>query len=370
HSKKEAHSLPLLLTVLAFLITGMVVINQSGVFLSFLYTLLFSIFIALRYSHNMRYLKKPVFWLQLLLVLLFSAMFYRGFSLEGIARLEGWIVGLKMIFRAGLLLSAFSAISTELKNPVIRNILYKQGMKNLYQSLELAFSALPGLIEAFSLKRLKVWNFHKLVQTMLFSSQWLLDEYVSRQKNKPEIFIICGEVNQGKTKTAKKVVDKLVSAGIKVSGFYTVANKDVEGEKTYFIEDISSGKKQKLGTKNIPLGDIKKSRFVFSERGLDFGKKILEHTLNVPPELIVIDEIGPLEIKGKGWAPEIEKLLLKSNTPQLWTVRQKLVDVAIRKWNVGEVHIFNMNSNMHEYLAARITRIINVTKVTSAGEVQ
>ena len=79
HTKKENHSLPLLLMVFIFLIGGMVIINQYGLLISFLFTFLFTLLISVRYAQNMRFLKKPAFWFQLLIIVLFSAFFYKGF---------------------------------------------------------------------------------------------------------------------------------------------------------------------------------------------------------------------------------------------------------------------------------------------------
>jgi len=67
-----------------------------------------------------------------------------------------------MVFRAMILLAAFSAISRELQSPIVKNILYRRGLKNLYQSLELSFSALPELVEAFANDTSRFFGFKKI----------------------------------------------------------------------------------------------------------------------------------------------------------------------------------------------------------------
>jgi nucleoside-triphosphatase THEP1 len=333
----------------------MILISQTSLLVSAIFSFIFTAFIALRYAQNMRFLKKPVFWLQLLTILLFSAVFYKGFSFNGILHPEGLIIGLKMVFRALVLLAAFSAISRELKNPIVKNILYNGGLINLYRSLELAFSALSGLMEAFSSQTSKVTGFRKLVRIMLGSSQSLLDGFLSLEKNRPTIFVICGAVHEGKTSIAKKVVAGLRENGLIVRGFFSESSTNDSGQKTYFTEDIISGDREILCSENFSLGSIKTGRFYFFENGLTFGRQILEHTLSEPTNLIVIDEIGPLEINDKGWARSVEQLLKQSNTPHLWIVREKLVNITLRKWNIGDVYIFNIDVTTAQQIAKCIT---------------
>jgi len=365
HTRKENHSLPLLFAIFTLLVGGMILINRANLLVSAIYSFIFTTFIAVRYAQNMRFLKKPIFWVQLLIILLFSAIFYKGFSFKGIFHSEGWIIGFKMVFRAMILLAAFSAISRELKNPVVKNILYNRGLRNLYQSLELAFSALPGLMEAFSAQTSKVTGFRKLIQTMLGSSQSLLDGFMNVEKNRPTIFVICGEVHEGKTSIAKKVVTELQKNGLTISGFFSESGSNDSGQKTYHVVDANTGEKEMLCSENPSPGSIKSGRFNFSETGLTRGRQILEYALRKPTDLIVIDEIGPLEINDKGWALAIERLLNQCNTPQLWIARERLVNVLIRKWNIGDAFVFNINDTT----SLEIVKCINDHLITKHNNI-
>ena len=53
-----------------------------------------------------------------------------------------------MIARAVIVIIGFATIGIELKNPLIKSVLYNKGFANLYQSLSLSFSALPGILES------------------------------------------------------------------------------------------------------------------------------------------------------------------------------------------------------------------------------
>jgi nucleoside-triphosphatase THEP1 len=342
HSEKENHSLLLLLLLLVFLIGGMVLIHRANLLYSALYSLTFIVFTALRYAQYMRFLKKPALWLQLIFLLFFSAFFYQGFTINGLLHREGWILGLKIIFRALLLLTAFSAISRELKNPVVKNILYLRGLQNLYKSLDLAFSSLPGLMEAFSTQPLRLTGFYRFTHTMLNSSRSLFDEFKRMDKNKPTVFVISGKVHAGKSSVTKEVVSQLMDHNLNIRGFITEPVIHDDGLRSYFIKDISSGTREILCSQTYSPGSIKTGRFFFSEKGLLRGRQILKKTVGEPTDMVVVDEIGPLEMKDGGWAPALIPLIRATQTPQLWTVREQLINVALKKWDIGQVTVFTV----------------------------
>ena len=49
--------------------------------------------------------------------------------------------------------------------------------------------------------------------------------------------------------------------------------------------------------------------------------------------LVVVDEVGPLEIKDSGWGQCLSELIDKRQT-MIWTVRPSLVDQVHEKWNL------------------------------------
>ena len=56
-------------------------------------------------------------------------------------------------------------------------------------------------------------------------------------------------------------------------------------------------------------------------------------------DILVIDELGPLEMSGKGWSDLIGKILQEYPRPMIWTVRRSLAEKMAVRWNVGKVDI-------------------------------
>ncbi|SDC35272.1 nucleoside-triphosphatase [Williamwhitmania taraxaci] len=363
HTSKKNQSWLILPLIFVMLLGVMYSIASSSIIISSVLSTIFIVIIGIRYKNNLRFLMKPAFWLQLIFILVFSSFFYQGFSVKGILQSGGWIIGCKMVLRALVLLTSFSAISVELKNPVIKNILYKRGLKNLYQSLELAFSALPSLIQTFASESKSIFGLKKVTYLMLNCSQSLLNNFTEAEETKTKVFIISGEVNGGKTTLAKNVINLLQMKNVEVNGFLTVAINNELSEKTYYLEEIKSGTREFLCSNNPVSENEKSGRFYFSEAGILFGRKIIEQPIQQGmQQLTVIDEIGPLEIQGKGWAPSIAQQLAQNNSAQLWIVRASLVNAAIRKWNVGEVFIFHLHEEREQEIATCIFNNLEAEK--------
>jgi nucleoside-triphosphatase THEP1 len=354
HSKKRQHSLPLLFITFFMLIVGMLVISYSSLKISAFFSFFWLLFTYWRYGQNMRYLKKPGLWLQLGFIILFSAVFWQGFSLQEPFKTEGLVVGVKMSLRALVLLGGFTAISIELKNPVIKNLLYSRGLQSLYESLELSFAALPGIMEEFSLQTKKILGFRKMTHAMLKRSQSLLEMFSLMGKNRPMVFVLSGKVNQGKTKFAMQVVEKLKQAGLNPAGFFSVGNTYDQNRKAYSLKDIQTGIQRELCSFEPGKKKVRVGRFYFDVQGIEFGREIILESPNQTNDLLVIDEIGPLEINDQGWAPALEVVIKNSGFPQLWIVRESLLKPVIRKWNLGDVFVFNISMETVDEIASTI----------------
>ena len=354
HTRKKDHSLLVLFISIALLFTGMIIITRYSLWISIPFITIFISISCLFYPHNMKYLRKPVFWLQMGLIVLLSAIFKNGF--EQFFNVEGFQIGLKICLRALLILGSFSIISVELKNPIIKNILYSKGFRNLYQAVELAFSALPGIMNEFYSQSQNIKGFRRLTFTMLNRSQTLLDSFMEIEKSRKPVFIITGQINQGKTSLTRDVVAELMKKSLRVNGFLTIGNTNDTSRNSYFIRVLNTGVEENLCSTKIDKQKPNYGRFYFEEQGILAGRRIIEQSLTTSLDLLVIDELGPMEINNKGWAPAIEKVVKQNAVAQLWVVRKKLVNPVMRKWNIGNVIVFELGTDSAEFIAETIQR--------------
>jgi nucleoside-triphosphatase THEP1 len=180
---------------------------------------------------------------------------------------------------------------------------------------------------------------------------------------KPEIVIITGEIHSGKTTFAQKIISDLLNQKIRVAGFVSVGI-DKDGTRTGFnLEEIGSLRRVELCSDRKDDKGLRLGRFYFNREALAFGNEILNlHNLS-DKQLIVIDEIGQLELKGLGWSEAINKSSGSFLIPQLWVVRKSLVQKIIRKWNIGNVYIFDITEDSISEVEMRLSDIISKQKL-------
>lgn len=148
HSAQQPYSLLLLFLNLLAIPAGIILINKAPFIVSLSASMLFLVFCTWKYRSLLRRLSKPVLWIQLMLVVLLSAFFWK--NSEGnnqIFHSQGLLVGFEMVVRAMIVISAFIGISTELRNPLVSVFLKKKGLKQVYNAVSLAFQALPVMLE-------------------------------------------------------------------------------------------------------------------------------------------------------------------------------------------------------------------------------
>jgi len=162
---------------------GLLVLNYLSMIYSVFFIVCYAIFCIFIYNQSLRRLKKPVFWLQLVILTFLAAIFWNGFQSDGsLFEIEGLLIGLEMNLRAIFVVIAFSSFGVELRNPVIRDFLFRKGFDKIYSALTLSFTALPVMIDA--MPKPKVFLQHPVSSfsnMMVYAREWL--EVFERKMN-------------------------------------------------------------------------------------------------------------------------------------------------------------------------------------------
>lgn len=291
-----------------------------------------------RYNRSLKRLKRPTLWIQLIAMMGLSGLLLGGWDSTA-ALLVGLETGLSMAIRALLVIFTFSALSIEIRNPVIMQGFVRMGMGVLLDSISLAFEVLPRLLKRVS-EIDGIWRhpFRTLSQ-LLDALEELRLEHGSRR---PRVIILTGNPGAGKTSMIKALVETQSSEEVKFSGFISEGTW-LKGERdSYRIIDITTGDSEQLCDRDGPISEWRAGPFNFREAGLRFGCQLLESTPK-SHGIVVIDEIGHLELNNQGWS-QCMCDLLASNTPMLWTVRPSLLDAVISKWKL-DYHVIDVRKS-------------------------
>jgi iron complex transport system ATP-binding protein len=237
--------------------------------------------------------------------------------------------------------------------------LYKKGFADLYQSLSLAFSALPDIISHLTESKRKLNKPPVLKLNLFKQAETLLLIFEKEHLSKPQIVIITGELHEGKTTYAKRIIDKLQNQDFKIGGFLSLGLQE-DGDRTGFdLFDIETKQKVVLCRKTQNNDWLKYGHYYFDPDGLSKGNEILSIIRLSDKQAVIIDEIGPLELGDQGWCESIENICLNSSIPQIWIVRKSLVPKVIKKWNVGNIYICKISEDSIADVQELLIGIIN-----------
>ncbi|BBM85891.1 nucleoside-triphosphatase [Candidatus Uabimicrobium amorphum] len=112
-----------------------------------------------------------------------------------------------------------------------------------------------------------------------------------------EILCFLGVSGSGKTQAIKKMVQTLPG---KKGGIITIGDYKDGKRQNFWVRDVVTGQEVLLAQRDL-AADITQGAFGFTQQGLSFGNNCIQQALKEQVEVLFIDEIGPLELRGEGW---------------------------------------------------------------------
>lgn len=320
----------------------------------------FLVYVLSRYKGALRSIRKPQIWIQFILLALAATLLWEWLSTGSYFSKEGLEIGLKMIFRAMIIIFGFSALSVELRNPVVRNILQRNGLSNLYRSMNLAFTALPYLMEHLPRFRNLLKKRTAIISTLISQSDLLLEHFLSEARPRNNIFLLTGPTQSGKTTLLKSLVSLLSERGIRTGGFLAPGTFSNGQRDEIFLDPLPGGGRSMLAESRPQPGWIPFRKFYFNPAALRLGNQLLKDaTGDHPPALLILDEVGPMEMKGQGWYPSLERLKDEVRLIQVWVVRDKLTREVHMNYMIPVQNIFRVSETRAEDLLEVLTHALH-----------
>jgi nucleoside-triphosphatase THEP1 len=339
-SERQTYSVFLLIGHIILLVLLLLVMNRFPYQYWVVPVILYLAFVLTRYKRALNQLLKPRFWIQMVLITLLSTVLLQSVATGHWFDRSGFEAGILMNIRAFMVLSAFTAISTELKNPLVKALVFRKGFASLYKSVSLAFSVLPGMLNLTTPDGKGKLAFRAVIGGYLLRADQIFEQFKSLEASLPTVQIIAGEREEGKTTLLLRRVEDLKAEGKKVSGFVAIGIHAENGERKGFnIRNIETGEEVEFCVSDGHSEWEKIGRFRINPEGLVKGYEWMATRQIENSDILVIDELGPLEMAGRGWSPLIDQILRDCPKPMIWTVRNSLAEKIAVKWNVGGVEI-------------------------------
>ena len=152
------------------------------------------------------------------------------------------------------------------------------------------------------------------------------------------VVVATGKPGAGKTTAVLETAEQLHSQGCRVVGIVQLG-RFVDGDKIGFaVRDLENGDEADLALL-VPRGEGDHgTRFRFSEDGFVLAERALGKVKK--GDVLVVDELGPLELRGEGHMPAVQRALqVPGLTGILIVVRAQLVPALLGALRVDEAHV-------------------------------
>jgi nucleoside-triphosphatase THEP1 len=354
-------SIPLLVSNIIAIPLMLFAISELSFLWSSIAVVVYVVGAVIIYPRAWKRFSRPKIWIELILITILA-----GLLLGEIAnKSAGWtwsglVVGVQMSLRASFMVVAFNVISVELRNPKIIDWFLRIGFGQLAAAMEVAFDALPTAISALGDQR-KVFR-HPIISLshllIVAKNRLALIEKNLLQSNK--IFVLTGDKGSGKTTLLTELVKEFQMKGFRVGGIISPVVYEESTRIGFDVLNIKNQNRTQLCRISSEGKRIKVGDFEFFEEGIRFGYEALDLKNLSSCKLIIIDEVGPLELEGNGWAASLDRIVDNLSCPLLLVVRKSLLEKVSERWKFVPENIWTLNQvNKKEILVVMVKALIN-----------
>jgi nucleoside-triphosphatase len=152
--------------------------------------------------------------------------------------------------------------------------------------------------------------------------------------------LLTGRPGLGKTTVCSRVVEIARERGLTCCGLLTHQSRKEKEAASLIVEDLSTGERRVLAKKRGDMDGgegVISCSFIFDRDSIEFGKRALEKD----GDLLVIDEVGNLEIRGEGFTNAMDAFSSRGNS--ILVVRSELGEIiserlkcSFREVKIGE----------------------------------
>jgi len=137
------------------------------------------------------------------------------------------------------------------------------------------------------------------------------------------ILVLTGPVHGGKTTFLQRSLDRWSARGLGYGGFLSVAATGADGDRGYDLLDLRTGRRHPFLRMRGAPGAERTGPFFFVPGTLGLARTLIREA--GPADLLVVDEVGPLELEGGGLWPDLGRTLARPGQRALLVVREEIL---------------------------------------------
>lgn len=154
------------------------------------------------------------------------------------------------------------------------------------------------------------------------------------------IFLLTGPIHSGKTTLLRKVVQELKRENVNVHGFLSEVILKSDRIIGYDLFDLKEEKAIPFIRREGEKQWEQIGSFYLIPKSLAEASKIILRSRDA--DLLVVDEVGPLELGGKGLWPALEQVIFQPRAQYLLVARANILEDFLKVLGKREVKVFDI----------------------------
>ncbi len=138
------------------------------------------------------------------------------------------------------------------------------------------------------------------------------------------ILVLTGPVHGGKTTFLERSLARWAARGLAPGGFLSVAVNGGSGAAGYDLLELKTGRRHPYLRREGEPDAERIGPFFFVPSTLERARSIIREA--DPRELLIVDEVGPLELLGGGLWPALREALTRPGMRCLLVAREELLE--------------------------------------------
>jgi len=165
------------------------------------------------------------------------------------------------------------------------------------------------------------------------------------------VIVITGAVGIGKTTVCEQVIETVRKSGHSCGGILTLKT----AEKSLTVLDIQTGEKAVLASNDNSFHGPRTPRYSFNSEAIEFGIKATSKAIH--SDVLIIDELGHLELAGQGFAESLELVKTGRVKNSILVIRKDLLPAFLAQ--LGDIpSIFETTARTRDQIPDKICKLL------------
>ena len=157
--------------------------------------------------------------------------------------------------------------------------------------------------------------------------------------NNIAIFIISGTRGSGKSLFINDVYDFLAIFEKNIRGFTSKGIFNDEGQKEFALKVLGSNEEIHLAARQEKKAYIQAGKFWFNPEAINRGNDLISKALEEKSKVLIIDEVGPVELDDQVWHNSLKKILKEYQGVLIFSCRKRMIERVMEKYRITDAFI-------------------------------